>query len=86
MKTSTRQDSNVDITRAIARQMGLDVEIRLGPWAKIRQGLERGEIGAIQGMFYSAKTRPDPRFQRRLHDQPLRLCRGAKIPALLRPP
>ncbi|MHB1317417.1 MAG: transporter substrate-binding domain-containing protein [Anaerolineae bacterium] len=44
---------NVALTRAIAREMGLDVEIRLGPWAEIRQALEDGEIDAIQGMFYS---------------------------------
>ncbi|SHL49013.1 PAS domain S-box-containing protein [Desulfatibacillum alkenivorans DSM 16219] len=44
---------NVDLTRAIAREMGLDIEIRLGPWAKIREDLARGEIDVIQGMFYS---------------------------------
>ncbi|RJP93632.1 MAG: response regulator [Desulfobacteraceae bacterium] len=44
---------NVDLTRAIAKAMGLDIEIRLGPWSKIRKGLERGEIDAIQGILYS---------------------------------
>ncbi|MCF8053191.1 MAG: transporter substrate-binding domain-containing protein, partial [Desulfobacterales bacterium] len=44
---------NVDLTRAIAREVGLDIEIRLGPWAKIREALARGEVDAIQGMFYS---------------------------------
>lgn len=46
---------NVDLTRAIAREMGLDIEIRLDNWANIREALSRGEIDAVQGMFYSAE-------------------------------
>ncbi len=44
---------NVDITRAIAYEMGLDVEIRLAPWAETRKALELGEIDVLQGMLYS---------------------------------
>lgn len=43
---------NVDLTRAIAREMGFDIEIRLGPWAEIVKGLEDGSIDIMQGMFY----------------------------------
>ncbi|MDY6831320.1 MAG: transporter substrate-binding domain-containing protein [Thermodesulfobacteriota bacterium] len=43
---------NVDLSRAVAREMGLDIEIRLGPWAKIVQDLEEGRIDVLQGMFY----------------------------------
>ncbi|MFW6181722.1 MAG: transporter substrate-binding domain-containing protein, partial [Spirochaetota bacterium] len=43
----------VELTRAIAREMDLDIEIRLEPWDKVRRALERGEIDVIQGMFYS---------------------------------
>ena len=46
---------NVDLTRAIARQTGLPIEIRLGPWAEVRKGLEAGTIDAAEGMFYSAE-------------------------------
>jgi ABC-type amino acid transport substrate-binding protein/nitrogen-specific signal transduction histidine kinase len=46
---------NVDLTRAIAKQMGIAVEIRLGPWGEIRKGLENKSIDIIQGMFYSAE-------------------------------
>jgi len=46
---------NVELTRMIAREMGLDVEIRLGPWADVLRALERGEIDAIQGIFYSVE-------------------------------
>lgn len=44
---------NVDLTRAIAKQMGIAVEIRLGPWGDIRRGLESHQIDIIQSMFYS---------------------------------
>lgn len=44
---------NVELTRAIARVMGLHVEIRLGPWNEIRSALENGEIDVIHGMFHS---------------------------------
>jgi PAS domain S-box-containing protein len=46
---------NSELTRAIAAKMGLDIEIKLGPWAEIRKALEDGKIDAIQGMFYSEK-------------------------------
>ncbi|MFN2312165.1 MAG: transporter substrate-binding domain-containing protein [Spirochaetia bacterium] len=46
---------NVDMIHAIAREMGLNVEIRLGPWTQITTMLEHGEIDLIQGMTYSAE-------------------------------
>ncbi|MBR9981572.1 MAG: transporter substrate-binding domain-containing protein [Desulfatitalea sp.] len=44
---------NVDLTRAIAQAVGLDIEIRLGPWSDIREAMARGEIDALQGLLYS---------------------------------
>jgi len=44
---------NVDLTRAIARVMGFDVEIRLGAWAEMRQALSSGKIDVLEGMSYS---------------------------------
>ncbi len=44
---------NVELTRAIAQEVGLDIEIRLGPWEEVRSALARNEIDAIQGMLYS---------------------------------
>ena len=51
---------NVDLVRAIAREMGLDIEIRLGLWTHVTGMLERGEIDILGGMFYS--TSRDRRF------------------------
>lgn len=49
------QGYNVDIVRAVAAELGLDVEIRLGNWHEIVEMLENGEIDAIQGMPYSVE-------------------------------
>ncbi len=45
----------VDLTRAIAREMNMDIQIRLAPWTDTVQALETGEIDAVQGMFYSGE-------------------------------
>ncbi|MBN1453100.1 MAG: transporter substrate-binding domain-containing protein, partial [Anaerolineales bacterium] len=45
---------NVDLTRAIAREMGLNIEIRLGRWPERMNALKTQKIDVIQGMFYSA--------------------------------
>ena len=44
---------NVDLTRAIAEVMGLNVDIRLGPWSNMRRDLESGEVDIVQGMAFS---------------------------------
>ena len=43
----------VELTRAIARTMGMNVEIRITPWPETRKALENGTIDIIPGMFYS---------------------------------
>jgi PAS domain S-box-containing protein len=43
----------VDLTRSIARVMGMEIEINLSNWADARQRLENGTIDIICGMFYS---------------------------------
>ncbi|MDR5866483.1 transporter substrate-binding domain-containing protein [Halomonas koreensis] len=44
---------DVELTRAIAEVMGVEVRIELGPWSEMRRKLETGEIDALQGMSYS---------------------------------
>nr|MDA3950215.1 transporter substrate-binding domain-containing protein [Spirochaeta sp.] len=51
---------NVELVRAIARELDLTVEFHLGPWPQVLGMLERGEIDLVQGMMYS--TERDRRF------------------------
>ena len=44
---------NVELTRAIAQAVGLDVEIRLEPWAQAREALAQGAVDVLQGTPYS---------------------------------
>ena len=44
---------NVELTRAIAEVMGMQVEIRLGDWGKMRTALEQGDIDVLQGISFS---------------------------------
>lgn len=43
---------SVDVTRAVAEAMNLDVVIRLGLWDEVQAGLKNGNIDIIQSMFY----------------------------------
>ena len=42
---------NVDLTRAVAKAMGLEVKIDLAQWDQVVQDLERGNTDALMGMF-----------------------------------
>jgi polar amino acid transport system substrate-binding protein len=44
---------NVELTKAIAEVMGLEVEFRLGGWSEMRSALQEGRIDALQGMSHS---------------------------------
>jgi PAS domain S-box-containing protein len=46
---------NSELTRALARELNLDIEIRLGSWEYMVRALETGEVDALQGMLYSAE-------------------------------
>lgn len=51
---------NVDLVRAIADQLDINVDIQLGPWAEMVAALEEGKIDLLTGMFYSSSR--DQRF------------------------
>lgn len=53
---------NVDLSRAIAKVMGMQVEFQFGNWADIRGGLDRGEIDILQGLSYSDLRAQDHDF------------------------
>ncbi len=44
---------NVDLTRALAAEMGVEVDIRLGVWSDMRQELLDGKIDLLMGMAYT---------------------------------
>lgn len=44
---------DLDVLRAVAEVMGLEIELRLGPWEQVRQDLEQGRIDLLAGMRYS---------------------------------
>lgn len=44
---------NIDLIRAVAKELGILVDIKLGVWSEVRKSLEKNEIDAISGMFYS---------------------------------
>ena len=43
----------VDLMRALAEVMGLEVEIRLGPWEEVRHDLETRQLDVVLGMYSS---------------------------------
>ncbi len=44
---------NVELMRAVAEVMGLELDVRTGRWAELRKDLEAGRLDALSGMFYS---------------------------------
>jgi signal transduction histidine kinase len=52
-KNGTPIGLNVELTQAIAELMGIDVEIKLGPWSEMRKALANGAVDALQGMVFS---------------------------------
>jgi polar amino acid transport system substrate-binding protein len=53
---------NVDLTRAIAKVMGMEVEFRFGNWSDIREAMGNGEIDILQGLSYSELRAVDHDF------------------------
>ena len=43
---------NVELTRAIAAVMGMKVQIRLGPWGRMRRALAAGRVDILQGVAF----------------------------------
>ncbi len=49
------QGFNIDIIRAVAKTMQLDIEINQDSWSEIRKKFDSGNIDMLQGMYYSEK-------------------------------
>ncbi|MBU1564956.1 MAG: transporter substrate-binding domain-containing protein [Proteobacteria bacterium] len=54
-ESSNPDGYNVDMTKAIAKVMGFEVKIVLGPWDELRDKLKNGEIDIIQGILKSSE-------------------------------
>ncbi|EAT15526.1 periplasmic sensor signal transduction histidine kinase [Desulfuromonas acetoxidans DSM 684] len=61
-KNGTPSGFNVELTRAIARVMEMNVEIQLGNWNVMRQALVHGDIDALQGLNFSAERTKEVDF------------------------
>ncbi len=46
---------NVELTQAIARVMGMEINIQLGPWSQMRQALDAGDIDVLMGMAHTSE-------------------------------
>lgn len=44
---------NVDLSRAIAREMDIKIHFYAAPWSNVKKALYNGRIDVLQGMFYS---------------------------------
>ena len=44
---------NVELTQAIARVMGLEINIQLGSWGNMRHALELGDVDILMGMAHT---------------------------------
>jgi PAS domain S-box-containing protein len=53
---------NVDLSRAIAKELGYDVSIELKNWNDTKEALYSGEIDLVQGLFFSPKRAIDITF------------------------
>lgn len=46
---------NIELTQAVARTMGLEINIRLGDWGEMRRALSSGEVNLLMGMAHTAE-------------------------------
>ncbi len=53
---------NVELSQAIARVMGMEINLQLGSWSEMRQALERGDVDILMGMAHTAKRQDEVNF------------------------
>ena len=44
---------NIELSQAISRVMGMEINIQLGSWGEMRQALERGDVDILMGMAHT---------------------------------
>ncbi len=53
---------NVELSKAIARVMGMEINIRLNDWGQVRRALEKGEIDLLMGMAHTEERLSEVEF------------------------
>lgn len=53
---------NVDLSRAVARVMGMEIAFRLGDWGTMRKGLAEGRIDILMGMAHTEERTSEVDF------------------------
>ena len=53
---------NIELTQAIARVMGMEINIQLGPWGAMRQALETGDVDILMGMAHTRERESEVDF------------------------
>lgn len=53
---------NVELSRAICKELGFEPEFRLAKWSLVRSWLEDGSIDVVQGMAYSLERAKELKF------------------------
>ncbi|WP_321365846.1 transporter substrate-binding domain-containing protein [uncultured Desulfuromusa sp.] len=53
---------NVELSQAVARVMGMEINIQLGSWGEMRQALERGDVDLLMGMAHTKERLDEVEF------------------------
>ncbi|MCK5825919.1 MAG: transporter substrate-binding domain-containing protein [Desulfuromusa sp.] len=53
---------NIELSQAISRVMGMEINIQLGSWGEMRQALERGDVDILMGMAHTKERESEVDF------------------------
>ena len=53
---------NIELSQAISRVMGMEINIQLGSWGEMRQALERGDVDILMGMAHTKERESEVNF------------------------
>ncbi len=53
---------NIELSQAIARVMGMDINIQLATWGEVRHALEKGDVDILMGMAHTKERLDEVNF------------------------
>ena len=53
---------NIELSQAIARVMGMEINIQLGSWGEMRKALEQGDVDILMGMAHTQERLDEVNF------------------------